>query len=124
MIDVEYMLTPEEYIESVKKFALKHKESDVWNCSKLDFVLLDEVHRIVEDIINCRQCKESEYMFERFSEKDLISSGTYENMPLSIAKQLYTSRRLIQELWNANCIFSSCTKQLFSITEYEAMIST
>ena len=123
-IDVEYLATAEEYIESVRQFALKYCESDVWNCSKLDFVLLDEVHRIVKDIINCRQCEECNRMFRRFSENELISSGTYENMPLSIARQLYTSRCLIRELGNANCIFSSCTKQLFSITEYEAMVST
>lgn len=39
------------------------------------------------------------------------------------AYQFYTSRRLIQELGNANCIFLSCIRQLFTITKYEAMIS-
>lgn len=124
MIDVEYAITSEEYIQAVKKFALKHIESDVWNCHKLDFFFLDNVYRIMEDIINCRQCKEAEIMFRNFSENDLISNGVYENMPLLIAKQLFTSRQLIQELGNANSIFSSCIKQLFNITEYAAIVST
>lgn len=123
MIDVEYEAEPEGYIKLVKSFALKYRCSDVWNCEKLGFVFLDQVHELIEDIVNCRNCANTNIMFRSFSENDYVSSGHYESMPLAIAKQFYTSRRLIQELGNANCIFLSCIRQLFTITKYEAMIS-
>ena len=123
MIDVEYEAEPEGYIKLVKSFALKYRCNDVWNCEKLGFVFLDQVHELIEDIVNCRNCANTNIMFRSFSENDYVSSGHYESMPLAIAKQFYTSRRLIQELGNANCIFLSCIRQLFTITKYEAMIS-
>ena len=123
MIDVEYEAEPEGYIKLVKRFALKYRYSDVWNCEKMGLVFLDQVHGLIEDIVNCRNCADANRMFRIFSENDYVSSGHYENMPLAIAKQFYTSRRLIQELGNANCIFLSYIRQLFTITKYEAMIS-
>lgn len=123
MIDVEYESEPEGYIKLVKRFALKYRYSDVWNCEKMGLVFLDQVHGLIEDIVNCRNCADTNRMFRNFSENDYVSSGHYESMPLAIAKQFYTSRRLIQELGNANCIFLSCIRQLFTITKYEAMIS-
>lgn len=123
MIDVEYESEPEGYINLSKKFAIKYKESDVWNCEKLGFVFLDKVHELTEAVASCKDCAEAKIMFRDFSEKSSISSGHYENIPLSLAKQLYTCRQLIQELGNANCIFLSCIRQLFTVTKYEAMIS-
>ena len=123
MIDVEYEPEPEGYIELTRNFALKYRESDIWNCEKLGFAFLDKVHELTENISVCTDCTDANIMFEEFSEKDYVSSGRFENMPLEIARQLYTSRRLIQELGNANCIFLSCIRQLFTVTKYEAMIS-
>ena len=123
MIDVEYEAEPEGYIKLVKRFAMKYRESDIWNCEKIGFVFLDTVNNFIEDIANDRESKECDFIFEDFSEDDFISSGRYENMSLTIAKQHYMSRRLIQELGNANCIFLSCIRQWFTITRYEAEIS-
>lgn len=123
MIDAEYKVEPGEYIKLVKQFALKHRESDIWNCGRFGFCFLDQVHELIEVVANGKECASARALFASFSEEAYISSGQYENMPLATAKQLYTSRRLIIELGNANCIFLSCIKQLFSITKYEAMIS-
>ena len=89
----------------------------------MGFVFLDQVHELIEDIVNCRNHADTNIMFRSFSENDYVSIGHYENMPLAIAKQFYTSQRLIQELGNANCIFLSCIRKLFTVTKYEAMIS-
>lgn len=123
MLDVGYEAEAEGYIKAVKKFALKYANSDVWNCEKFGFVFLDKVHSLIEDSINNRECPESDSMFKCFSEHDLISSGNYDNMSISLAKQLYTAQRLIQELGTANSIFLSCIRQLFNITTYEAEVS-
>ena len=123
MIDVEYEAEPEGYIKLVKRFALKYRCSDVWNCEKIGFIFLDKVRELIEDIANCRNCVDANTMFRSFLENDYVSIGYYENMPLAIAKQLYTSQRLIQELGNANCIFLSCIRQLFTITKCEDIIS-
>lgn len=123
MIDVEYEAEPEGYVKLVKRFALKYRYSDVWNCKKLGFVFLDQAHELIEDIVNCGNHVDTNKVFRRFSENDYVSIGHYENMPLAIAKQLYTSKRLIQELGSANCIFLSCIRKLFTVTKYEAMIS-
>lgn len=123
MIDVEYEVEPEGYIKLAKRFALKYRYSDVWNCEKMGVVFLEKVHELIEDVVNCRNCVDTNIMFRGFSENDYITSGHYENMSLVIAKQLYASQRLIQELGNANCIFQSCIRKLFVITKYDAMIS-
>ena len=123
MVDVEYESEAEGYIKAVKRFALKHANSDVWNCNKFGFGFLDEVYSFIDNIINCREGLKTKIMFRNFSEHDLVTSGHYENMPISTAKQLFTSKCFIQELGNANCIFLSCIRQLFTVTKYEAITS-
>lgn len=123
MIDVEYEANPEGYIKLTKKFALKHKESDVWNCLKFGFVFLDKAHQLVEDVSNGTNCSDCDVMFRDFTETDYVSTELYDNMPLMTAKQLFTCRQLIEALGSANCIFLSCIRQLFLITKYDALVS-
>lgn len=123
MMDVEYAACPEDYIKLTQKFSLKYRESDVWNCEKLGFAFLNRAHKLIENISNHIYCSEADIVFRNFSETDLVSTERYENMPLEVAKQLFTSRKLVEELGNSNCIFLSCIRQLFTITKYEAFVS-
>lgn len=122
-IDAEYALWPESYIDTVKRFALKYIGSDVWNCKRFGFGFLDEVYNLIKDIANGKDCCEADNMFRSFNPEDLISNGKYDNMPITIARQVFTCGCLISELGSANSIFSSCMRQLFSITEFEAIVS-
>ena len=121
--DAAYESEPEGYIELAKKFALKFRNSDVWNCEKFGFCFLEDARRLIEDVTNGRNCSECSIMFRNFSESDYVSIGQYKKMFLSTAKKLFTAKRLIENLENTNCIFMSCMRQCFTITEYEAMMS-
>lgn len=122
--DLEYADTAEIYIQKVREFALRNSESDVWNCIDLGFAFMEPVYDLINPIVNRVPCLLAERALSRFSDEDLITSGTFENMSLKTAKDLFTCHQFIEDIRHSNSIFSSCIRQLFVNTEYEALVST
>lgn len=122
--DLEYADSAEIYIQKVREFALRNSESDIWNCIDLGFLFMEPVYDLINPIINGIPCLLAERALSRYSDDDLITSGTFENMPLETAKDLLTCQQFVHDLRSSNSIFSSCIRQLFINTEYEALVST
>lgn len=122
--DLKYVASAEDYIQKVKGFASRNRESDVWNCIDLGFLFMKQPHELLQCMIDETTCPEVENVFKDFSNDDLISSGRFENMTVDTAKSLFMARQFIDSVSSANSIFSSCIRQLFVNTEYEAIVST
>lgn len=121
--DLEYAGSSEIYIQKVRDFALRNSESDIWNCIDLGFTFMEPVYDLINPIINEVPCLLAERALSRYSDNDLVSIGTFDDISLKTGKDLFTCRQFIQNLRSSNSIFSSCIRQLFVNTEYEALVS-
>ena len=102
--DLEYEVDPENFVHLVKKFSRMHVNSDVWNCSKSGFTFLDRAHELMKLIVQGDYSKETEYFFHRFSKTNFIDMGRFESLSFNLAKNLFMSNELLEELENANSI--------------------
>lgn len=122
--DVKYAATADDYINMVCNFSIKIQNSDIWNCTKLGFSFLSHAQKIVNCIVNAQYCEESQYLFQDCKANKLFSMLSFDNLTFDQANKLFTASRLLESIENANSIYLSNLRQLFSVTAYDALVQT
>ena len=122
--DVKYAATADDYINMVCNFSIKIQNSDIWNCTKLGFSFLSHAQKIVNCIVNAQYCEESQYLFQDCKANELFSMLSFDNLTFDQANKLFTASRLLECIENANSIYLSNLRQLFSVTAYDALVQT